>query len=129
MTLSGRAKDLIIRSGHNIDPGVIEETALDSGVVQLAAAVGQIDEYAGEVPVLYVTLKGGVAAERSLAMLTEYVAAHIAEPPARPRHIFVVDQIPVTAVGKVFKPALRVDAARRRLQALLASRELWRTPT
>ncbi|MCD6292266.1 MAG: acyl-CoA synthetase, partial [Deltaproteobacteria bacterium] len=46
--LTGRSKDLIIRGGHNIDPGLIEGPAQAMAEVELVAAVGQPDAYAGE---------------------------------------------------------------------------------
>jgi fatty-acyl-CoA synthase len=49
--LTGRAKDLIIRGGHNIDPRVIEEGLLSHPAVTAAAAVGRPDRHSGEVPV------------------------------------------------------------------------------
>ena len=60
--LVGRAKDLIIRGGHNIDPAVIEDALLEHPAVTAAAAVGRPDAHAGEVPVAYVTLAAGAAA-------------------------------------------------------------------
>src|SRR5262249_54295769 len=54
--ITGRAKDVIIRGGHNIDPAVIEETLLKHPDVLLAAAVGKPDAYAGELPIAYVQL-------------------------------------------------------------------------
>ena len=54
--ITGRAKDIIIRGGHNIDPTVIEETLLKHPQVVLAAAVSMPDSYAGELPVAYVEL-------------------------------------------------------------------------
>ena len=55
--ITGRAKDLIIRGGHNIDPMVIEEMLFRHPAVALAAVVGEPDAYAGELPVAYVQLK------------------------------------------------------------------------
>ena len=49
--LTGRQKDLIIRGGHNIDPSMIEEAMMRHPAVQMAAAVGKPDAYAGELPV------------------------------------------------------------------------------
>ncbi len=49
--ITGRAKDLIIRSGHNIDPRLIEHVLQSHPDVDLAAAVGMPDTYAGELPV------------------------------------------------------------------------------
>ena len=40
LVVTGRAKDIIIRSGHNIDPAVIEEAAVKHSAVGIAAAVG-----------------------------------------------------------------------------------------
>ena len=52
--LTGREKDLIVRSGHNIDPAAIEDVANQFAGVQISAAVGMPDQYAGEVPALFV---------------------------------------------------------------------------
>lgn len=103
--LTGREKDLIIRSGHNIDPQAIEEVANSHPAVALSAAVGMPDGYAGELPVIFVALAPGHSADT--AELQRYIAERISEPPARPRHLFILDKIPVTDVGKVYKPALR----------------------
>lgn len=107
--LTGRAKDLIIRGGHNIDPGMIEEAMTRHPRVELAAAVGQPDTYAGEVPVAYVVLREG--GDLSEADLMEWAKAQVDERPAVPRAIRIIETMPVTAVGKIFKPALREDAA------------------
>ncbi len=119
--VTGRAKDLIIRGGHNIDPAIVEEAIERHGDVELCAAVGQPDAYAGEVPVAYVTLRPD--ARVSQGELESFVAEGIAEPPARPRHVYVVDELPVTAVGKIFKPDLRRDAIRRVVEVELADIE------
>ncbi|WP_137818027.1 acyl-CoA synthetase [Pseudomonas sp. 2FG] len=109
--LTGRSKDLIIRGGHNIDPQMIEEALHKHPAVAMAAAVGKPDVKAGELPVAYVQLKPGVTA--SEAELREHAAAHIPERAAIPKEVWIIDAIPVTAVGKTFKPALRFDAIRR----------------
>jgi len=109
--IAGRAKDLIIRSGHNIDPLMIENAMQRHPAVALAAAVGIPDAYAGELPVCYVALRAGAVANE--AELRAHAETTIAERPAWPRHIFIVDAIPVTSVGKIYKPTLRCDAATR----------------
>lgn len=116
--LTGRAKDLIIRGGHNIDPAVIEETLHQHEAVELAAAVGKPDSYAGELPVAYVQLKPGQSA--TVEELQEYARAHIPERAANPVNLFLLESMPLTAVGKIFKPALRWDAAKRVYSELLA---------
>ncbi len=115
--LTGRAKDLIIRGGHNIDPKVIEDTLTQHPSIELAAAVGQPDSYAGELPCAYVTFKAGKFADA--AELKEFVRQHTPERAAVPVYIEVLDTMPVTAVGKIFKPSLRSLATRRVLESAL----------
>ena len=109
--LTGRAKDLIIRGGHNIDPKVIEDALLTHPAVAAAAAVGRPDRHSGEVPVAYVVPAGPARLDE--AELLTWANAAIGEPAARPKHVYPVDVIPVTTVGKPFKPALAADAAVR----------------
>lgn len=122
--LSGRSKDLIIRSGHNIDPRIIEDALSAHPAVQLCAAVGAPDAYAGEIPVAFVTLRPGACAEE--AELLDFIADKVDEAPAKPKWVAVLDQMPVTNVGKIFKPDLRAFAARRVLEfhVLMACKEL-----
>lgn len=102
--LVGRRKELIIRGGHNIDPKVIEEVLSKHPAVAMAAAVGSPDPYAGEVPVAYVQAKPGAAVtERELL---DFAASHVVERSARPKQVRIISQLPLTTVGKIFKPAL-----------------------
>jgi fatty-acyl-CoA synthase len=119
--IAGRSKDLIIRSGHNIDPLMIENAMATHPAVALAAAVGQPDAYAGELPVCFVALRPGATAE--VEELHEHARSTIGERPAWPREIYVVDAIPLTTVGKIYKPALRCDAAAQ-LVARVVRKEL-----
>jgi fatty-acyl-CoA synthase len=105
LVLTGREKDLIIRSGHNIDPGAIEDVANRFPGIQISAAVGMPDQYAGEVPALFVVPAPG--ARIDLEALKTHLEANVHEPPARPRSVLIIEALPVTAVGKIFKPALR----------------------
>jgi fatty-acyl-CoA synthase len=117
--LAGRAKDLIIRGGHNIDPRVIEEALLRHPAVRDTSAVGRPDQHSGEVPVAYVVPADPGRFDE--AELLAWAAAAIGEPAARPKRIYPVDAIPVTAVGKQFKPALAADAAVRAATEALAA--------
>jgi len=107
LSLSGRQKELIIRGGHNIDPKMIEDAATKHQDVILAAAVPRPDSYAGELPVLYVTLADGTTLTQE--QLMAHMQAHIAERAALPKAIYILDEMPLTAVGKLFKPALVCD--------------------
>jgi fatty-acyl-CoA synthase len=116
--LVGRAKDLIIRGGHNIDPATIEDALLEDPEVVTAAAVGRPDAHAGEVPVAFVTLVPGskLTAEQLRSRVTE----RMSERAAVPHHIEIVDEIPLTAVGKQYKPELRRRAAEHAAREALA---------
>ncbi|MFM0671098.1 acyl-CoA synthetase [Paraburkholderia sediminicola] len=103
--LTGRKKELIIRGGHNIDPAAIEEPLHRHPAVQIAAAVGRPDMHAGELPVAYVQLKPGTTATE--AELAEFLRHEINERAALPKGIRIVDAMPLTGVGKIFKPALK----------------------
>lgn len=109
--LTGRAKNLIIRGGHNIDPRVIEEGLLSHAGVTGAVAVGRPDRHSGEVPVAYVVPVKPASFDE--AELLTWAATTIGEPAARPKRIYPIDAIPVTAIGKHYKPALAADAAVR----------------
>ena len=117
LNLSGRAKDLIIRGGHNIDPKVIEDALGAHPAVHLCAAVGAPDAYAGELPVAYATLLPGATATE--AELLAFTAERVDEAPAKPRSITILDHMPVTNVGKIYKPELRTLATGAVVQALV----------
>ena len=102
--LAGRKKELIIRGGHNIDPKIIEDALQTHPAVAVTAAIGSPDAYAGELPVAYVQPKPGFAVTE--AELMEHAARTIAERAAIPKRIKISSSLPVTAVGKLFKPAL-----------------------
>ena len=116
--ITGRAKDLIIRGGHNIDPAEIEEAMSSHPAVAFAGAIGQPDAFAGELPCVYVELVAG--AEVSVAELTEHARSHVHERAALPKHVEILPELPKTAVGKIFKPELRKRAIRRVYDAALA---------
>jgi fatty-acyl-CoA synthase len=98
--ITGRAKDLIIRGGHNIDPAIIEEALIRHEAVAFVELV-----------------KGASVTQ---AELMDYAAQHIHERAAVPKHVEVLAELPKTAVGKVFKPDLRRRAIVRVYDAALA---------
>ena len=116
--ITGRAKDLIIRGGHNIDPLAIEEVFFQHPAVALVAVVGEPDAYAGELPVAFVQLKQG--AKIDSGQLIEFVRDRTPERAAVPVQVYFTEAIALTAVGKVFKPALRLDATQRAVSRMLA---------
>ena len=103
--ITGRSKDLIIRSGHNIDPKVIEDALATHPAIELCAAVGMKDAYAGELPVVFATLRPGFSVNDT--ELLAHVCERVDEPPAKPKWVRVLTAMPMTNVGKIYKPELR----------------------
>jgi acyl-CoA synthetase (AMP-forming)/AMP-acid ligase II len=116
--ITGRAKDLIIRGGHNIDPAMIEEAMAGHPAVAFVGAIGQPDAHSGELPCAYVELADGAAA--TTGDLMAFAMEKVPEHAAVPKYIEVMDELPKTAVGKIFKPALRKMAITRIYSAALA---------
>lgn len=115
--ITGRAKDLIIRGGHNIDPKMVEEILFANPAIQDAAVIGAPDAHSGEVPVAYVVLKPGSQAFPE--ELLQYAATHVPERAAIPKQCYLLPQMPKTAVGKIQKNLLRLDAIERMFDAAL----------
>ena len=120
--ITGRAKDLIIRGGHNIDPAEIEEALLGHEAVAFAGAIGQPDAHAGEVPCVFVELVGGASVTEE--ELLSFCKVHVHERAAHPRYLEILDELPKTAVGKVFKPDLRKRAIKRIYNESLAKKDV-----
>lgn len=106
--ITGRAKDLIIRGGHNIDPAQIEEALLGHSAVAFAGAIGQPDAHSGELPCAFVELVAGASVTPE--ELIKHCKVHVNERAAQPKHMVIMDELPKTAVGKIFKPDLRKHA-------------------
>ena len=120
--LTGRAKDLIIRGGHNIDPAMIEDALLKHPAVAMVAAVGQPDTHAGELPVAYVTLKPGHVAQPEELM--DAARDLVPERAGVPVRVEILEQMALTAVGKVAKAELRMRAAEHVFRHILADNNI-----
>ena len=88
---------------------VIEDALAAHPAVQLCAAVGAPDACAGEVPVVFATLNPGASATED--ELLAFVNERVDEPPARHKRVTILATMPLTNVGKIYKPDLRVLAA------------------
>jgi acyl-CoA synthetase len=101
IVIVGRKKDLIIRGGHNIHPGRIEELAMRHPLVERAAAYPVQDERLGEKVCLAVMVRAG----QSLA--PDDMLAHLARSGLSkydmPEYFLALDRFPLTASGKVLK--------------------------
>ncbi|MEO0342434.1 MAG: acyl-CoA synthetase [Pseudomonadota bacterium] len=109
--ITGRKKDLIIRSGHNLDPLLIEDALMSHPEIAFVGAIGQPDRYAGETPAVYVETTGGSKLTADEVLV--YASEKISERAAVPKYVELVVELPKTAIGKVFKPDLRKMAITR----------------
>ncbi len=116
--LTGRAKDLIIRGGHNIDPALIEEALRRHPAVMMVAAIGKPDAYAGELPIAYVQLVDGASTDAEA--LVAFARGAISERAAVPQEIVILPELPLTDVRKIAKTVLRYDAIARVFTRLLS---------
>jgi acyl-CoA synthetase (AMP-forming)/AMP-acid ligase II len=107
LSIVGRTKELIIRSGFNVYPAEVEAVLNDHPAVVQSAVIGRSVPGNEEV-VAYVELLPGSAA--TSADLTEH-AARLLAPYKRPSEIIVLDALPAGSTGKILKHRL-ADAAR-----------------
>ncbi|HQT87015.1 MAG TPA: long-chain fatty acid--CoA ligase [Acidiphilium sp.] len=103
-----RIKDLILCSGYNVYPRVIEEAAYQHPAVQDAIAIGIPDSYRGQAPKLFVTLRPGASATE--AEILEFLKAHLNKIEI-PKAIEIRDSLPKTLVGKLSKKELVAEEA------------------
>ncbi len=109
--LVDRIKDLIISSGFNVYPRVIEEALLTHEAVEETNVIGVPDTYRGEAPVAFVKLLDGQAATE--AELKTFLAERINKL-EMPREIIFKDALPKTLIGKLSKKELREEYANRK---------------
>jgi long-chain acyl-CoA synthetase len=105
-----RIKDLIICSGYNVYPRVIEEAIATHPAVAEVTVIGIPDDYRGEAPKAFVKLRDGMTATR------DDILAHLAPRLSRiemPADIAFRDQLPKTLIGKLSKKELKDEEARR----------------
>jgi long-chain acyl-CoA synthetase len=104
LSIVDRKKDMLLYKGYNVYPRELEELLHARPGVVGAAVVGRPDPLAGELPVAFVVAPGLGASEADALM--DAVNAQVL-PYKRLREVHLVDEIPVSAAGKVLKRALR----------------------
>jgi long-chain acyl-CoA synthetase len=99
-----RKKDLIIRGGFNVYPRDVEDALAEHPAVQMAAVVGRPDVLHGEEIVAFVALAAEAEAspDELIAWARRRIGAY-----KYPREVHLVETIPLTAVGKIDRKALR----------------------
>ncbi|GAA0934034.1 class I adenylate-forming enzyme family protein [Pseudonocardia zijingensis] len=104
LSIIDRKKDMLLYKGYNVYPRELEELLHARPGVAAAAVVGRPDPVAGELPVAFVVAPGLHPPDATSLM--EAVNAQVL-PYKRLREVHLVDEIPVSAAGKVLKRALR----------------------
>lgn len=107
--LLGRVDDVMNVSGHRLSTAEIESALIEHHAVAESAVVGAADETTGQAVVAFVILKSQqhlLTAENAEAELKAHVAAQIG-PIARPRQIFIVNELPKTRSGKIMRRLLK----------------------
>jgi len=100
----GRVKDMIIRGGENVYPREIEEYLFQHPKIEQVAVFGIPDERFGEAVVAWVKLREGVSFDAD--GIRDYCNDQIAYYKV-PKHIFIVDEFPMTVTGKIQKFVMR----------------------
>lgn len=106
--VTDRLKDLIICSGYNVYPRVIEDALYEHESVAEAIVIGIPDEYRGQAPLAFVTLRQGKSAtgDALREFLREYVSA--IELPVR---VEIRSSLPKTMIGKLSRKELVAELA------------------
>ena len=103
LTIVDRKKDMLIYKGYNVYPRELEEVLFQHPAVANAAVVGKRDIAAGELPVAFIVLADPSA---DADEIREFVNERVT-PYKKLRAIHVIDEIPVSAAGKVLRRELR----------------------
>jgi long-chain acyl-CoA synthetase len=106
--LVDRIKDLIICSGFNVYPRVIEEALMTHPAVEETTVIGVKDPYRGEAPIAYIKLRAGASATES--EIKTFLGTKINKI-EMPREIIFKDALPKTLIGKLSKKELREEYA------------------
>jgi acyl-CoA synthetase (AMP-forming)/AMP-acid ligase II len=107
LTLVGRHVEMYIRGGYNVYPAEVERVLAEHPAVAQVAVVGEPDPVLGQRGVAFVVARGDVPTLDALRACVARVLADYKAPDA----LVVLDELPLTSMGKVDKSAL---TARRR---------------
>ncbi len=112
--LVDRIKDMILCSGYNVYPRMIEEALYRHPDVLEATVIGVPDSYRGESPKAFVVLRQG--AEADVPALSRFLEGELSRIEL-PGEIELRETLPHTAVGKLSKKELVAEEAARRRHA------------
>ena len=109
-----RTKDMLLCSGYNVYPRVLEEAIYKHPAVEMVAVIGIPDKYRGQSPKAFVKLKAGAATpslEQLQAFLKDKLGKH-----EMVQALEIRPELPKTAVGKLSKKALYDEEERENVR-------------
>ncbi len=108
-----RTKDMIVSGGFNVFPREVEDVIAEHPAVAQVGVVGTPDDKWGEAVTAVVVLRAGAAdAQAARAVITDEIKAAVKERKGAvqsPKQVLFVDALPLTALGKPDKKALRAQ--------------------
>ena len=114
----GRYKDMLKVGGENVSPMEVEGFLLENMPFELIAIIGYPDEKLGEIPVAFVVPnKPSCPSNKKLHEQVHEVCKGEIASFKIPRYVFTLDEMPMTASGKIQKNKLR-DLAKELLKAI-----------
>src|SRR5215813_552480 len=102
----GRVDDVINVAGHRLGTKELESASLTVEEIAEAAVVPVADDLRGRVPDMYVSLKPGIAADKAVEQKVMRAIETIIGPIARPKHVYIVPDMPKTRSGKIMRRVL-----------------------
>ncbi|MCB1266008.1 MAG: AMP-binding protein, partial [Mycobacterium sp.] len=106
-----RVKDMIVTGGFNVFPREVEDVVAEHPAVAQVCVIGTPDEKWGEAVTAVIVLRPGESSDaESVAVLTGEIQERVRQrkgPVHSPKQVIVVDSVPVTALGKPDKKAVR----------------------
>jgi acetyl-CoA synthetase len=113
----GRKDDVITSAGYRIGPAEIEDCIMKHPAVGMVAVVGSPDEVRTEIVKAFIVLKADVAAGADVAAdIKQFVKVRLAAH-EYPREIEFVNELPMTATGKIMRKDLKALETKRKSKA------------
>ncbi|KAB2009318.1 hypothetical protein ES319_D10G158800v1 [Gossypium barbadense] len=106
MEIKDRSKDVIISGGENLSSVEVESILYTHPAINEAAVVARPDEYWGETPCAFVSLKAELTRKPSEIEIMEYCRAKLPHYMV-PKTVVFKDELPKTSTGKILKFVLR----------------------
>jgi acetyl-CoA synthetase len=102
----GRVDDVINVAGHRLGTKELESASLTVEEIAEAAVVPVADDLRGRVPDMYVSLKPGISPDQAVEQKVVRAIETIIGPIARPKHVYIVPDMPKTRSGKIMRRVL-----------------------